>query len=253
VADYFSPTVIQQTIPNADITPLERLLLTRIFSAEPDGDGLYFFADERPADMISVSHAELEAALAGSALADSEVNAHVAAQFAKARTDADEIELDLSGMSWEFILQDIVRRSSTLRYVTAITSFTCSKMRPDGFGGMAALITADAIKGKSTSDILEDFLSQMEDDSPAHQTHVLLDLREHAVREQIGQAIETDPTLTRLTAEAISDADIHAACIAIAAQSELSEERGAAEFRAALAAIGEAERRQAVRGIGGAR
>src|SRR5208283_1448028 len=106
------------------------------------------------------------------ALADSEVNAHVAGQFAKARTDADEIELDLSGMSWEFILQDIVRRSSTLRYVTAITSFTCSKMRPDGFGGMAVLITADAIKGKSTSDILEDFLAEKEGDAADDGVHV---------------------------------------------------------------------------------
>ena len=42
MADYHSPTVVQPTIPNADMTPLERLLLTRIFEAEPDGDGLYF-------------------------------------------------------------------------------------------------------------------------------------------------------------------------------------------------------------------
>jgi hypothetical protein len=37
MADYFSPTVIQPSIPIADITPLERLLLSQIFSAEPDG------------------------------------------------------------------------------------------------------------------------------------------------------------------------------------------------------------------------
>jgi hypothetical protein len=35
-------------------------------------------------------------------------------------------------------------------------------MRPDGFGGMAVLITADAIRGKSTNDILEDFLADQE-------------------------------------------------------------------------------------------
>jgi hypothetical protein len=29
-----------------------------------------------------------------------------------------------------------------VRYVTAVTAFTCSKMRHDGFGGMAMLITA---------------------------------------------------------------------------------------------------------------
>jgi hypothetical protein len=46
MADYFSPTVIQPTIPADDVTPLERLLLTHILGAEPDGDGLYFYAEE---------------------------------------------------------------------------------------------------------------------------------------------------------------------------------------------------------------
>jgi hypothetical protein len=35
-------------------------------------------------------------------------------------------------------------------------------MRPNGFGGMAVLITAEAIHGKSTLDVLEDFLAQGE-------------------------------------------------------------------------------------------
>lgn len=30
MADYYTPTVIQQTIPEADMTPLERLLLSHI-------------------------------------------------------------------------------------------------------------------------------------------------------------------------------------------------------------------------------
>ena len=85
---------------------------------------------------------------------------YVAERLAAAPADDTEIEIDFSGTSWEFIFQDIVRRSATLRYVTAVTSFTCSKMRPDGFGGMAVLITADAILGKSTNDILEDFLAE---------------------------------------------------------------------------------------------
>jgi galactokinase len=53
-----------------------------------------------------------------------------------------------------------VRRSATLRYVTAVSAFTCSRMRPDGFGGMAVLITADAVIGKSTNDIIGDFLNE---------------------------------------------------------------------------------------------
>ena len=59
-----------------------------------------------------------------------------------------------------------MRRSKSLRYVTAVSSFTASKMRPDGFGGMAVLITPTAIVGKSTSDIIEDFLAEAHLDEP---------------------------------------------------------------------------------------
>jgi hypothetical protein len=57
--------------------------------------------------------------------------------------------------------------------------------------------------------------------------------------------IESDETLTAIPADAITDADIRAACLDVATHTDLSEERGAAEFRAALAAIRAAERRQA--------
>ena len=160
MADYFTQTVIQPTIPIADITPLERLLLSNIFSTAPDGEGLYFYADESPAVMAVLSRAEVAAALAASEAFTSSLNAYVAERLPGLPSDDDIIDLDLSGTSWEFIFQDIVRRSKTLRYVTAVSSFTCSKMRPDGFGGMAVLITAAAVMGKSTNDILEDFLAE---------------------------------------------------------------------------------------------
>jgi hypothetical protein len=43
----------------------------------------------------------------------------------------------------------------------------------------------------------------------------------------------------------ISDGDIRIACLAVVEQSDLSEERGATEFRTALAAIRHAELRSA--------
>jgi len=160
MADYFTPTVIQPAIPIADLTPLERLLLSHVFNAECQGERLYFYADEGPADRIWLDRAPLEAALAQSeAHADSAAAAFVIAQLARVPADNVEIELDFSDRSWEAIFQDIVRRSPSLRYVTAISAFTCSKMRPDGFGGMAVLITADTVMGKSTSDIVADFLN----------------------------------------------------------------------------------------------
>src|SRR3984957_10934652 len=210
LADYLSPTVIQQPIPVADMTPLERLVLSLIFDAEPDGDALYFHASLGPSDAIGLSIDDLRTAFEASAGVDSTAATYVAARLAAVPADDTEIEIDFSGMSWEFIFQDIVRRSATLRYVTAVTSFTCSKMRPDGFGGAAVLITADAIRGKSTDDILEDFLAE-NDGNVGNGEHVLLRIRDDAVREQIGHAIETDPTLTRLTTEMISGADTRTA------------------------------------------
>ena len=161
MADYFSPTVIQPTIPVTDITPLERLLLSHIFNAEGDGEQLYFYADEGPADMVWLDRNLIEAALAQSpAGADSAAATFVNEQLSRVPKDNVEIELDVSDAYWQFIFQDIVRRSPSLHYVTAVTAFTCSKMRPDGFGGMAILITDTAVTGKSTNDIIEDFLAE---------------------------------------------------------------------------------------------
>jgi hypothetical protein len=161
MADYFSPTVIQPTIPVGDITQLERLLLSHIFNAEPEGEGLYFYADEGPADIAWLDRAPLEAALAQSPTTiDSSAAAFVTGQLARVPRDNVEIELDVTEMSWQSVLQDIVRRSASLRYITAVSAFTCSKMRPDGFGGMAVLITPSAVMGKSTNDIVEDLLNE---------------------------------------------------------------------------------------------
>ena len=111
--------------------------------------------------MIWLDRAPIETALAQSNNgADNTAVTVVIEQLARVPADNVEIELNFSDRSWESIFQDIVRRSPTLRYVTAVTSFTCSKMRPDGWGGMAILITPSAVMGKSSGDIIEDFLNE---------------------------------------------------------------------------------------------
>ena len=161
MADYYTPTVIQQVIPDADMTPLERLLLSHIFDAERDGDGWYFYSEQGPADMLSVERDALEAALAASEHAgDSSANRFVRDPQAVGPLPS-HLDLDLSTTSWEFIMQDIVKRSPTLTYVSAVSSFTCSRMRSDGFGGAAVVISADEIVGKSTSDLLEEFIAHV--------------------------------------------------------------------------------------------
>lgn len=160
MADYFEQTVVQQTIPTADMTPLERLLLSRIFECEPNGDGWYFFAKQSPSTMIFATRAELEAAIVSSPDIESAAHLYVSEKLAAADANATEMDLDLSSTAWEFFFQDIVKRSTTLAYVGVVAAFTCSNMRPDGFGGMAILITRDAIVGKSTNDLLTDFLAE---------------------------------------------------------------------------------------------
>ena len=161
MADYFSPTVIPEIIPNADMTKLELVLLSHMFNADSDGDGTYFHSWQGPSDLIWVNRAELSAALDEARGSDSQVRDYVEEKLKTAISGDDTIELDMSGVSWEVILQDVVRRSTKLRYITVTTAFTCSKMRADGFGGMALFITADAIKACSTTEFLSDCLADI--------------------------------------------------------------------------------------------
>lgn len=165
MADYYTPTVMQQSIPDTDMTPLELLLLAHIFDAERDDDGWYFFSEQGPSDMLSIERGALDAALAASEGAgDSTANRFVREHLPDLRSGdplPSHLDLDLSTTSWEFIMQDIVKRSPTLTYVSAVSSFTCSRMRPDGFGGAAVLISADEIIGKSTGDLLEEFIAHV--------------------------------------------------------------------------------------------
>lgn len=242
MADYFAPTVVQPTIPAADMTPLERLVLGHIFDAKSDGDGLYLFAEISPCDCLVLPVIDLRAAHRDSAGVDSVLNGRLAERIAEIGADETHVEIDLSDISWSSILQDIVRRSPTLDHVAVVTSFTCTKMRPDGFGGMAALITASAIRAKSTNDILEEFHSE-EQLGRGDRSHVLLRFNEGEVRPLIAELIASDETLTALTPDGVSDDNIRTACLAMVQGSDLAEERGSALFRAALAAIREAERR----------
>lgn len=249
MADYFSPTVVQPSIPYADMTPLEQLLLTQIFESESNDDGLYFFAEASPNEQIALPIETLRNALAASDGVTSETATFVLDHIKTTGKEDADMEFDLSMTSWEFIFQDIVKRSATVDYVTVVSAFTCTRMRPDGFGGMAILITADAIMGKSTGDILADFLDQVAHGvaaaAPGVGSHVLLSLSEEQVRAEIGRIIETDETLTTIATVAVTDADIRAGCLLAVERTDLGEERASAIYRAALAAIHEAERRQA--------
>jgi len=168
MADYHSPTVVQPNIPAMDMTPLERLILDLVFDAESEACGIYYHSWCGPSDVVTLPVHVLRTACAAShERGVSSIGSHVIALLAQYDADAggdplDDIDGDLadSDTGWDQIFQDIVRRSVSINEIVVMTAFTCTKMRPDGFGGSVMLITADAIRYQSTTDILEEFWNE---------------------------------------------------------------------------------------------
>ena len=221
MADYASPTVVQPTIPNADMTALERLLLTHIFESEPDGDGLYFFAEMSPNDQIELPIAELRAALASAEGVASETAAFVQGQLKDVGDDEPYVQM-ISARRCTIHLQDDCQRSPTLNHIAIVTSFTCTKMRSDGFGGWPWSSPPMREGQEHAGHYLPDALHEAEHGplaaAPGFGVHVLLRLHEEAgSTNDFLRPIQADETLTSIAAAAVTDADIRAACIKVAA------------------------------------
>lgn len=164
MADYHSPTVITPSIPPEDMTPLERLILGLAFDEETDDDGqVYFHSWCGPSDIVAIEAEQLRQAHAASKDARCAIDEYAALRLAEhdaagGATPHDCIELDLTvaDCGWDRMLQNIVRRSSALDEIVVTAAFTCSRMRPDGFGGSVTRITATDIRYQSTTDMLSD-------------------------------------------------------------------------------------------------
>ena len=168
MADYHYPTVVQPDIPVADMTPLERLILDLVFESEIESDNVYYYSSCGASDIVTLSVVDLRAAYdASRSHGDTSIGRHVEALLARHdaeddRDPHDDIDVDLTGddSGWHRMFQDIVRRSTAIEGIMVTTSFTCTKMLPDGFGGSVMLITADDIRYRSTYDVLEEFWNE---------------------------------------------------------------------------------------------
>jgi hypothetical protein len=237
MADYISPTVVQPTIPLTDMTQIEQLLLTNVFESELDREGLYLFAEQYMDNMPVVEIDKVRNALAVST--PGRTADFIRDQLGRLEADAAYLQLDTE-IPWETALQGIVRRSATIEHVEVITSFVCSKMRSDGFGGAVTVITADHILGSSIEEMACQLLDRAQYGelgcAPGHGEHALLRLSETHVRRTVEMIFETEaPEGLPLTD--VTDDDIREAAFSIAAASDLGHEEGLAAFNAALAAI----------------
>jgi hypothetical protein len=162
MADYYSPTVVRPSISADAITSLELAVLKQMFEFEADGDAIYFFSSEGPSDTIWLDIETLKAGLAEHAERSKALADMVREALAAAGNDDEEIELDLSDLGGAEIFQGIVRRCEGLSAVVITSAWTCTKMRPDGFGGGVTVVTADHILSSSTAQMECELLDRAE-------------------------------------------------------------------------------------------
>ena len=135
MADYYSQAVFQPSISKHLITDEDRRFIEAFsITFETDGeDKFYLYADE----WCCNGYLDPE------------------------EPGGEEIELTEDDLLNRF--QEIIRRSNgELPWISKESAYTCSKMRPDGYGGGAIFITADDIQYCFTGQWLEQRISEVE-------------------------------------------------------------------------------------------
>ncbi|KTE16878.1 hypothetical protein [Sphingopyxis sp. H115] len=160
MADYFSQIVVRPDIPKTAMTALEYVILATMFDAEPVGEDVYFSASDGVSDFVLLDVAEVKRMIAAEEGIASSVTDVVREGLEKLDPEADEFEVDMSMVSFEGIFEDVVKRSA-LDYIEIETAWSCSKMRPDGFGGAATLISKSGMVSMSTASFLEEAIGAL--------------------------------------------------------------------------------------------
>lgn len=160
MADYYTPTVVDPVIPLTAILPIEQMFLSQVFDADIENDIAYYFSEDGIRDLIFFNPLEIREALESTDHASCRLADKLRDDYSEAIAGDEEIDFDLCGDLWQDVLQDIVRRSPDIDHLTVTMAFTCSKMRPDGFGGLAMLITASAIRSESTHTLFDRFYGE---------------------------------------------------------------------------------------------
>lgn len=162
MVDNPTPAVVAPAIPASDVTPLERLILALALDESKGPDGLSFSSWEGLSDIVSTDPDDLRSSLAASRDRDSRINAVVVKALTRHdaigpddRDSCVDIDLRDGPVGIVEILQDVVRRSSTLREIVLHTS-------SNAFKGSVTRITGDAIQHYTTDEVL----AQMRKDIP---------------------------------------------------------------------------------------
>ena len=176
MADYMNQSVFQPSIPKHLINDEDRRIIEAFsITLESDGeDKFYLYADE----WCCNGYLDPE------------------------EPGGEEIELTEEDLLNRF--QEIIRRSNgELPWISKESAYTCSRMRPDGFGGGAVFITADDIQYCFTGQWLEERIGEAEtgdigpqtEDSPPPKPIVGVILEGGLVQSVVSNASEQLPDM----------------------------------------------------------
>lgn len=156
MSDYATPTVVIPPIPEACMTPVERFILTSVFAHEcvPERQALYLYAETNIDEEVFVSRAACEAALDRHEPGTDRLAMLLAHDLRRPsqRHDPTPLISFINDLDPLRVLHGIVRRhADLLPWVIIQQAFTCTRMRPDGFGGMGTVIHAGGIEHNCTT------------------------------------------------------------------------------------------------------
>ncbi|CAM5291374.1 hypothetical protein ATER59S_00545 [Aquamicrobium terrae] len=150
-------------LPSTDVTPLEKLILSKVLDCVETDEGFELYTDDGPMNPVVVSQGELSDALNASdrtvdSLLRNSLKGRVIPAHPVENADTETtIFIDLSEFPWQFIVQDIIKRSPTARELVVIQWINDVTQRPDSFGASASLITEHGIFHATSEDLLANF------------------------------------------------------------------------------------------------
>ncbi|PZP20309.1 MAG: hypothetical protein DI607_00250 [Sphingomonas hengshuiensis] len=191
--DLETTIVITPAIPLGDMTPLERLVLSHVFDAGETAEGLLLYSDRGAASRLRIRADELTNAYFTSRHAPNSDIIGIIAGYWRRWCEEDEpgetVDVDLTDTSWEFILKDIVARSTTLSEIRVVEWYRHLSQNPDSFGANLMLIIANEVAGRNSDDFFEEMRAETEIQRPAEGHR-----RSHGVPDLAG----ADPAVKRM-------------------------------------------------------
>jgi len=173
MADYYNPTVIVPPIPLKDISLFELFIMKNFFEFDELGDTIYFYSSEGCyyEKDLKIGHIRENLDPLQLEQVDRKYLSNDLREWIDHNKPDEEFPFTVAfdeDVLVEF-LQNIIDRSDSVKRIDVISSYTCSKMTMDGFGGRRVSVTKDFIDEIDTNNLENDIIETVEETKPANE------------------------------------------------------------------------------------